>query len=553
MPSSSLFFGPPEMVVKNRFLGFLIWQSIPSTIVFFLFKIFISPISSVSVSDSSSGSGNPSAPFASLLTGFLTFLTFHLSQLLFSASLSLLASPQLERPAAPLELAFVLVRFLVVSAGDNASSASASKDFRRRAMVSFYLVLFVVATAVSGSLAAVSTCWGKTDGLSSAWHTGLLMGLIYGLFYVYKKRWVLTFPIIQRPPFFSFKMGFPSATMLASKLSAAAFLLSAVLMALLPDQLKSNATVGKFIANQAILFIGSFAVFLSWELTHHLHRVLHTKRFAFAPPKGSAAVETNPSEYLFAALDDGNPGSLLQYLAFLDLCMVCETNVDIWRRAAFFEESGETYKRVVSISLRPLEQFALNLGEGLEGAVDVTSQLSKQLLPPKDSHFDLKQLETLKNFQVYAWCARAVSMLTARSHVEDQFGVAQLSGSNATVMSTLLSCLLAVEVLMGKKTYIQYSHDLFGPAGIKWATSSIRRVDSSVGKKKSGPLHSNAYAIADVLRASIYLIVSAFHEEMLNSAKSGVLEKDWITYEKLPFGTRELLLQKLHIFLDFEA
>ena len=111
-------------------------------------------------------------------------------------------------------------------------------------------------------------------------------------------------------------------------------------------------------------------------------------------------MESNPSEYLFAALDDSNPGSLLQYLAFLDLCMVCETNVDIWRRAAFFEESGETYKRVVSISLRPLEQFALNLGEGLEGAVDVTSQLSKQLLPPKDSHFDLKQLETLKNFQV---------------------------------------------------------------------------------------------------------------------------------------------------------
>lgn len=80
--------------------------------------------------------------------------------------------------------------------------------------------------------------------------------------------------------------------------------------------------------------------------------------------------------------------------------MVCETNVDIWRRAAFFEETGETYKRVISISLKPLEQFALNLGEGLEGAVDVASQLSKQLLPPKDSHFDIKQLETLKNFQV---------------------------------------------------------------------------------------------------------------------------------------------------------
>lgn len=77
----------------------------------------------------------------------------------------------------------------------------------------------------------------------------------------------------QRPPFFSFKMGFPSATTLASKLSAATFLFSAVLMVLLPDQLKRNVTVRKFIANQATLFFGSFAVFLSWELTHHLHRV----------------------------------------------------------------------------------------------------------------------------------------------------------------------------------------------------------------------------------------------------------------------------------------
>lgn len=144
-------------------------------------------------------------------------------------------------------------------------------------------------------------------------------------------------------------------------------------------------------------------------------------------------------------------------------------------------------------------------------------------------------------------------MLTARSHAEDRFGVAQLSGSNATVMSTLLSCLLAVEVLMGKKTTIQSSHGLFGPASIKWATSSIGRVDASVGKRKSGPLHSKAYAIANVLRVSIYVVVSAFHNEMVNSAKSGVLEKDWITSEKPLYGTRELLLQKLHIFLDFQA
>ena len=77
----------------------------------------------------------------------------------------------------------------------------------------------------------------------------------------------------QRPPFYSFKMGLPPATTRALKLSGAAYLLSVVLMVLLLDQFASHATFGKFIAEQIIFFLGSFAVFLSWELSHHLHRV----------------------------------------------------------------------------------------------------------------------------------------------------------------------------------------------------------------------------------------------------------------------------------------
>ena len=154
--------------------------------------------------------------------------------------------------------------------------------------------------------------------------------------------------------------------------------------------------------------------------------------------------------------------------------------------------------------------------------------------------------------QQIAWCARSIASLTARSHQEDRFGVAQLTGSNAAVISTLLSCLLAVETFMGKKTNLQHQNQLMGSAGIKWATVNTGRTDVTV-KKRGAPLHSKAYATADVLKTSIYCIVCAFHNEVLASAKGGLLEKDWIAGSKPLFGSRELLLQKLHLFLDFRA
>ncbi|KAJ4973046.1 hypothetical protein NE237_006220 [Protea cynaroides] len=534
-------------IVKDRHLGFLIWQSVHSTIVFFFCKIFLlSPF--------------VNNPFSPSLFTFLSFFTFHLSLLLFSTSLCFVITPRPDRPASVTELILFVFRFLLNSViGGGGSPELSAPSFRRRVRTSLGFLLFLIISAASGFVSVACVCRNSeaVSGLPliGIGLRGLVFGLIYGLHYIYRQRWVLGFPLIQRPLFFSFKMGLPSAFRQALKLSTVAFLCSSVLVVFLPSQYKSQGTMMQFIVNQSIFYIGSFVVSLCWELSHHLHQVIHTKRFIFAPPKGSAAAETNPSEPLLAALEESTPGSLLQYLAYLDLCIVCESNVDIWRRAAFFEETGETYKRVVVVCLRSLEQLTSNLGEGLEGCSgDKIDQLSRQLSSPGDTRMDSKLNESFNDFQLCAWCAMTIAALTARSHSEDRFGVAQLTGCNAAVVSTLLSCLVAVEACMGKKTNVQTPH-LMGPASIKWATLSTGRRDGppSIGKKRGGPLHAKAYAMADIIRTSIYSIVSVFHNEMLGSMKAGMLEKDWIFDSKPLFGTREILVQKLRLFLDFQA
>ena len=128
-------------------------------------------------------------------------------------------------------------------------------------------------------------------------------------------------------------------------------------------------------------------------------QVLHTKRFVFAPLEGYAAIDTNPSEPLLSVLEESFPGSLLQYLAYLDLSMVCGSNVDPWRRAAFFEETGETYKTVVSQCLKPLAHLASKLAEGLNSA-DNTHKLSHQLYSPDDIRLSSEILELFNDFQV---------------------------------------------------------------------------------------------------------------------------------------------------------
>lgn len=125
-----------DMVVKNRLVGFLLWQSILCTFVFLVFTAVI-------------------ATWRSLAAISISFFSFHLSQLLFSVSLSTVLSTQ--------------------------------HKFRLN-----LLVLLAVA-AVSGYLSALSLC-GVNGRVG---FKGFASGSFYAFFYVWKRRWVLQFPIIQ--------------------------------------------------------------------------------------------------------------------------------------------------------------------------------------------------------------------------------------------------------------------------------------------------------------------------------------------------------------------
>jgi len=68
-------------------------------------------------------------------------------------------------------------------------------------------------------------------------------------------------------------MGVPSAARQAFKLSVLAFVISGVLLELLPHPFKYAFATTRFFVEQLTTFAATFAIFFSWELTHHLHWV----------------------------------------------------------------------------------------------------------------------------------------------------------------------------------------------------------------------------------------------------------------------------------------
>lgn len=75
--------------------------------------------------------------------------------------------------------------------------------------MSLSFLLFVSLCAVAGAVSVICVCWGcdvyynvesrsKRDGVFGVLgFRGFVIGLFYGLHYVYQQRWVLRFPIIQ--------------------------------------------------------------------------------------------------------------------------------------------------------------------------------------------------------------------------------------------------------------------------------------------------------------------------------------------------------------------
>ncbi|KAH9321948.1 hypothetical protein KI387_016587, partial [Taxus chinensis] len=488
--------------VKKRWIRCLIWQQVVGTIIWITWN------TALALTVSSDG-----PTLSSFGIGFLRFLVFQMCMTLLLVGHFIVTSPEEKAAAGVWE---IMVGFMgaVIGGRDEATC------LRRRTQTLADWALFVFITTFVGFLALFSLAVGLMSPFDTILR-GAALGFVYGLHYIYKRRWVLCFPIIQRPLFFSLKMGIPSAATRALKLSLIALPCATTLIFFLHSRFRINDNGNGFLSSQTVFFLASYPIVFCWELIHHLIQVVHTRRYVFAPPHGSAAAETNPTDQLLVALEENSERSLAQYLAYLDLCMVSENNVDSWRRAAFFEETGETYKRIISACLGPLEQMVIRLRESLDGtSLDKKSDvLSHQMHLPTDYPVQENVKEAFTDLQLCSWCARTVASLTSSSHEEDRFGVAQLSGCNGVVVSTLLSCLLIVEVYLGKRSNIQPMH-LMGPASIRWNLPSRGGV-IEVGKKqglaskKKTILRKKAYAMADVLRLAIYQIISVFQDEML--------------------------------------
>ena len=123
--------------------------------------------------------------------------------LLFSISVQILSTPQYRRPASVPELALGIIRLLF------SGSASLDSDFVGRVRSSLCIALFVIVSAASSFVAVISIAGSSYSGslgglINDLGFKALATGMIYGVYFVFSRRWVLVFPIVQVPCNFNF-------------------------------------------------------------------------------------------------------------------------------------------------------------------------------------------------------------------------------------------------------------------------------------------------------------------------------------------------------------
>ncbi|BBM99809.1 nucleoporin NDC1 [Marchantia polymorpha subsp. ruderalis] len=563
-------------VVGKRWARCAVWLAVTTSVVWVIWETTISRLVSHS---SSQGSSETKQYFMPSMWALIRFLVFQASQLLFLVGQTFVSEPEEANAAS---LAYLVGKFLKLAwragvgrtRGDDFFSDVAELRQKLRATLDHasYVTMCVLsgAMAFSSLMSSIHMSSGRLNPLNIGVR-GAALGLLYAGWQFYHSNVTLRFPIIQRRLFFAFKMRIPEALNFSLHMALILLPLGETFARIVPDaapvpaQSTSDRQVVSFLWRQLLFAAVSFCVTFSWESCHQLIQVIQTKRHILAPPLGSAAAETDPTDLLLMVLEESDTGSLVQYHAYLDLCVVSESNVDTWRRAAFFEESGDTYKRLISACLKKLDGLTLRLAQGLEvGESEKGADLLKQQMQssPGDNRHYAFQLGNVKAYfqdsQVCSWCARTVASLTASSRYEDRYGVAQLHGCNTAVVSSLLSCLLVIEVYLGRRSTARGA--IFVPNSIKWTVPS-RGTFMEVGKKQGYPfgkrtvMHKKAYAMADVLRTSLYQIVSVFGDEMVLVGPSGkgntIAERDWLNRKKPLYGTHEMHLQKLSMFLEY--
>lgn len=552
--------GAGRDVEAKRWLRCMIWQAVGSTTVWLVWQ-----------STFSSTAGKYLWFVPSLWTCFW-FLVFQVSQLLFLIGKLFVTTFQEKEAASVLDLISGVWKMTCNMVVGSSWEPEAARHLSVKIRTTKDRIVFVLVCTISGflSLLALASTQQRLPNLLDIGVRGAALGLVYACLHLFQKKEVLTFPIIQRSFAYSLKIGSSQVLVTSVKLAVVVVPVAEIFAGFITAERKFALRdifadgFSFFIWQQIVFVFGAICATVCWELCHHFVQVIQTRRHVFAPPLGSTLAETQPSEQLLSMLEDVDNPSLAQYLAYLDLCIVAESNVDTWRRTAFFEETGETYNRIITSCLGPLDNLTLRLAKGLEifetkSGDFLKQQVQSQGLNKKPESIGVKEI--FRDLQLCAWCARTVSSLTATSRLEDRYGVAQLSGCNKATLSSLLSCLLVVEVYLGRRSSAR-GVGFVGPNSIKWTVPSQGNV-GDVTRRKGSPfgkgsvMHKKAYALADILRTSVYQIIAVFGEEMVGGSASGkgvaVAERDWLSEKPPLYGTHEMHVQKLSLFLEYRV